>query len=153
MNLIKSIYNTPFEVDVSEKVGCVIVYIKHNGLVYSGMSCIHDEDSNFFSEKVGFTIALSRARISILEDELKKAREKYENKIRYYDEVLGYGAKIPAEVDPTGAFKQNIDRAESHIRSLRSAIKSEKASLRNYLDGHTKAIESVKRFREKDNNS
>ena len=109
MGLIHNIYTAPIVRQVSCGPECLVV-IKYNNHTYNGCAITHPDDEEFFSEKIGYGIALSRARIQILKDEKERLRQEYIDKMRLYNDVLGYGAKKPEEIDPTGAFRKNIDK-------------------------------------------
>ena len=49
------------------------VKLTYNGHNYYGFAYCHKEDKDFFSEKVGATIAHYRAMIKIYDDEIKRA--------------------------------------------------------------------------------
>lgn len=105
------------------------------------------------SKKVGHSIALSRARIQTLEYEYKNAKQIADNKYRLYREVIAYGSKTPSLVDPTGAFFKNTSRAMKRADDFQKALAKEKDSLKNYIEGQSKALISIRRFRDKDNKS
>ena len=92
MGLIHNIYTAPIVCQVSCGPECY-VGIKYNNRIYNGYAITHPDDEEFFSEKVGYSIALSRARIQILKDEKERLRQEYTDKMRLYNDVLGYGAK------------------------------------------------------------
>ena len=79
--------------------------------------------------------------------------ELYQLKNQFYQEVLGLGVKTPAEVDPLGAFNRNMMRCKYRADALKEALDKEKDMLHKYILGQDKAIESVKRFRQKADNN
>ena len=66
-----------------------------------------------------------------------------------YNDVLGYGIKIPEEVDPTGAFKKNIKRTYDRYLTLVEFLKEEEKGLDNYLKGQDEIVTRLKRNRRK----
>lgn len=147
MSAIKAIYNAKREFYVDDHYCDVYATIQYNGKLYRGSAALHPEDANFFSEKVGKTIALSRARQAALKDEITRAEEIAKVKYQMYQEVIAYGSKPPAEVDPTGAFLKNTIRALDRVGVLRGHLLSEQASLEEYLKAHKEALGIVKKMR------
>lgn len=149
MSAIKAIYQAPREFQIIHTDDCSAVYatIFYNGQIYEGIAFLHPEDRDFFSEKVGKTIALSRARQNALIDAIYKAQNIAEIKYRFYQEVIAYGSKSSAEVDPTGAFLMNASRASNRVRHLKATLKGEQDSLAAYLKDHKSALHTVKAMR------
>ena len=148
MGLIHNIYTAPIVCQVSCGPECLVV-IKYNNRTYDGYAYAHPDDEEFFSEKVGYSIALSRARIQILKDEKERLRQEYINKMRLYNDVLGYGAKKSEEIDPTGAFKKNIDKTLHRYFTITEALKQEQEGLKTYLEGQNTFIEKLKAYRKR----
>lgn len=66
MSLITAIYRAkPTYSPIGERD--IFTYIVYDGQAFCGQADCHPEDMDFFSEKVGKTIALSRARQEALE--------------------------------------------------------------------------------------
>ena len=116
-------------------------------------SNLSKRDEGFYSKKVGYNIALSRARIQALTYFYKQEKDKFNVRNQFYQEVLGLGAKTPTEVDPLGAFNRNMMRCKYRADALKEALDKEKNMLHKYILGHDKAIESVQRFRQKAENN
>ena len=155
MKLISAIYDAPVYItNYNENyVGVAIFYDGHN---WTGRAYLHPEDKDFYSPKVGRRIALSRARIKIMQYELKKMDEAIKQRELFYREVCGYGSKDYMEVDPTGSFRKNITRNKLRYEELLKKKEYEVRHLKNYLEGQRKAIATVKRMRaseQKDNNN
>lgn len=148
MGLIHNIYTAPILCQVSCGPECLVV-IKYNNRTYDGRAITHPDDEEFFSEKVGYSIALSRARIQILKDEKERLRQEYIDKMRLYNDVLGYGAKKSEEIDPTGAFKKNIDKTLHRYFTITEALKEEQEGLKAYLEGQNTFIEKLKAYRKR----
>lgn len=149
MNIIKTIYALPiYHFHTDDQCGESYVEIVYNGKVYKGFAQLHPQDAEFYSPRVGKAIALSKARMSLIKDRIQQAKKIAEIKYQLYQEVIGYGQKAPAEVDPTGAFLRNVIRAQANVRNLKTALKKERESLKNYLTGYSKATASVRKLRE-----
>ena len=148
MGLIHNIYTAPIVHQSRCGPECLIV-IKYNNRAYSGCATTHPDDEEFFSEKIGYGIALSRARIQILKDEKERLRQEYINKMRLYNDVLGYGAKKSEEIDPTGAFKKNIDKTLHRYFTVAEVLKEEQEGLKTYLPGQNTFIEKLKAYRKR----
>lgn len=154
MKLIKSIYKAPVVVkEYCEEQGITFVIINYNGKNFYGTAILSKQDEGFYSKKVGYNIALSKARIQALKYSYEKEKNKLNTRKQFYQEVLGFGAKTSAEVDPSNAFHHNIARIESRLSAIKSALDKEEDMLNKYIVGQDKAIESVKRFRRKANDN
>lgn len=154
MNLVKAIYKAPVVVKKYwEEKGATAVIIRYNGKDFCGTANLSKGDEGFYSKKVGYNIALSKARIEALEYFYKQERDKFNVRNQFYQEVLGLGVKTPAEVDPLGAFNRNMMRCKYRADALKEALDKEKDMLHKYILGQDKAIESVKRFRQKADNN
>lgn len=154
MNLVKAIYKAPVTVkEYWEEKGATVVIIHYNGKGFCGTANLSKRDEGFYSKKVGYNIALSRARIQALTYFYKQEKDKFNVRNQFYQEVLGLGAKTPAEVDPLGAFNRNMMRCKYRADALKEALDKEKNMLHKYILGQDKAIESVKRFRQKAENN
>lgn len=135
MGLISNIYNAPIERSGFLKENESYVVLLYKNKEYVGVAFVHPDDKDFASEKVGHGIALSRARIQILKDERQCLLQEYKDKMKMYNDVLGYGAKKPEEIDPTGAFMKNIERTRSRYLTTVEFLKEEEKGLDNYLKG------------------
>jgi hypothetical protein len=150
MSLVTSIYKAPI-VDTDFYDGLTGVCIKWNGQLYWGSSSCNDEDKDFQSNFVGQNIALSRARLEAMYAAKRSIEDEVKWKLRIYQEVTrGKGC---LENLPSPEVWRNYERAEKRLKSIKSAIKNEKVSLQEYIDGQAKAIESVRKFRDKGKNS
>lgn len=150
MGLIHNIYNAPIERSGFLKEHESYVVLLYKDKEYVGVAFVHPSDEDFASEKVGHGIALSRARIQILKDEKQRLLQEYKDKRRMYNDVLGYGTKTSEEVDPTGAFKNNIKRAYNRYLTIVEFLKEEEKGLDNYLKGQDEIVTRLRRNREKD---
>ena len=147
MSAIKAIYKAEKQFVVDDISSIIHAHIFYNGQWYRGEARLHPEDENFFSEKVGKTIALSRARQQALKEVLHEATVIADIKYQMYQEVTAYGSKAPAEVDPTGAMLLNTQRALLKVQTLKEQLLDEQANLNEYLKDHAKALRVVKRMR------
>lgn len=134
--------------NVDDFGGTMVIY-RHHGKMYSNSAWCHTADLDIYSPKVGRTIATMRVRVDILQDMVAELQQEVKNKQRMYNEVLGYGSKEPAEVDPTSAFKRNIEHAEGRLKKYEAALELAEASLRNYLEGQAQFAKSIRAMRAK----
>jgi hypothetical protein len=153
MSIATAIYKAPIVGKaVLPDAGEVSVIIQYNHRLYEGVALLHPEDQDFFSEKVGTNIALSRARIEALEDALIDLKTEAQVKAQMYLEVTRFGQEGDYTFfDPTDMFYQNQRKAQERAESLSRIIKKEKLILSKYLEGQARALESVKRFRARQN--
>lgn len=149
MSIIKTIYSlTP--VDRSRCANREIVMtITYNGKVYSGIAYCHPDDKDFSSRKVGQRIALSRARLQLLKSERDKVNEEVHWKRRVYTEVTNHNFTTKDGTPKFPELARNYQKAYDRLDRLNCAIKREEKSLKKYLEGLDKAIDSVTRLRNK----
>ena len=121
--IVDAIYNVDPEGEVFEEY-CV-AWITFQGKKYHGKSFIHHDDQDFFSEKVGLNIALSRARLAALKDKYNEAKIEAKYKNRMFLEATNYSGD-GSKVDPTGAFKAKVDKANKRVRRLAKLSKKKK---------------------------
>lgn len=152
IKIAKAIYNAKLHNSYyDENDGTTIIQIKYENHIFEGKAKLHQEDEGFYSKKVGYNIALSKARQQGLKWALKKEITRYNIKQAFYQEVLSYGQKESAEIDPIGAFKHNLKRSEARITAIKKIIKNEEKQLNEYLIAQDKALESIKRMRRQAN--
>lgn len=153
MNLIKAIYNAPIITkDYDESIGTTKIEIRYENRTFRGWAALSPEDKEFYSKKVGYNIALSKARINALEYYCKQEEKKYKQRFVFLQEVLGYGKKELAEIDPTNAFSRGVMHCKSRVVALEAAAAKEKEVLKKYIEGQDKAIVSIKNYRKANNN-
>lgn len=150
MSIVTRIYAIKPTVTVDEKYGEVVATIKFNNKSYIGTAVLHNEDAEFFSSKVGRTIAISKLRSAILKDEARIAKQEWQYKKQMYQEATKN--KEPADVDPYGAFEHNMKRAYYRYENLRQAMKNEDTYRREYIEAQAKALDSIRYYRNKANN-
>lgn len=139
MSAVSAIYKAKPEVFIDEKE--IMVTIQYNSLYYHGFADLNPKDKDFYSERVGTTIALSRARIDALKDALKEARNVYKYKYQFYHEIANDGW---AEVNN---FLGNVEKARKNMKRLQEALKAEKRGLNAYLKSQEKMIQTVRQMR------
>lgn len=142
MSIVNAIYKAP----IVRKAYCDIegtthIVIKYNGKYYGGWACTNDSDKEFFSKKVGKNIALSRARLKAMKAELKRCDTEYRERKIFAD--------LRTDLLKDHEMSLLINRSKWRCESLRLAIKREKNNLAKYIEGQDKAIQSVKKMREK----
>lgn len=146
MSIVKAIYAVKpryFHSIDNYNTRAIIKYCGHN---YMGRADVHPDDIDFTSTIVGRNIALSRARIAAMKAELKREKNEYDIKSKFF---------IQAEPMAESELRtiKLIKRAQLRCKNLRTAIKWEEDNLNKYLQGQAKAIESVKKFRAKQDTS
>ena len=121
----------------------------YNGQQYIGETWCCPKDIDFFSPRIGKRIARMRLYLNILNSERQKAKAEWLGKQRYYTEVLAFGEKNPAEIDPSGAFKRNLERAAARYKKLDATYKIVAQNLNNYLASLKKSHAIVQDYRDK----
>lgn len=129
-------------------VGVKLTYNGHN---YYGFACCHKEDAEFFSEKVGATIAHYRAMIKIYDDEIKRAEIAAQVLWSAYKDVIYNSQKDGIPVDPTSAFIIRVFKALDLVNRYKVQRTKLRIQLREYLKNHEKCLESVRTQRKTEN--
>ena len=129
-------------------VGVKLTYNGHN---YYGFACCHKEDAEFFSEKVGATIAHYRAMIKIYDDEIRHAEVAARVLWSAYKDVIYNSQDDGIPVDPTSAFITRVFKARDLVDRYKAQRASLRAQLREYLKNHEKCLESVRAQRKTEN--
>lgn len=129
----------------------VSVKLTYNGHNYYGMAYCHKEDAEFFSEKVGATIAHYRAMIKIYNDEIKRAEVAARVLWSAYKDVIYNSQKDGIPVDPTSAFITRVFKARDLVDRYKAQRASLRIQLREYLKNHEKCLESVRAQRKTEN--
>ena len=129
-----------------------VIKLRYQDRIYIGSATIHPNDKEFFSEKVGFNIALSRARIKIMEDVYKEAKQEALFKNRMLKEATNFGQLDISTIDPTGNFRAKVDKANKRAKKIRDALIKERKGQSIYIGSLKSMIESVRNLRAKKNN-
>ena len=129
-------------------VGVKLTYNGHN---YYGFACCHKEDAEFFSEKVGATIAHYRAMIKIYDDEIKRAEIAAQVLWSAYKDVIYNSQKDGIPVDPTNAFIVRVFKALDLVNRYKVQRTNLRIQLREYLKNHEKCLESIRTQRKTEN--
>lgn len=129
----------------------VSVKLTYNGHNYYGIAFCHEEDKDFFSEKVGATIAHYRAMIKIYDDEIKRAETTAQVLWSAYKDVIYNSQKNGVPVDPTGAFITRVFKARDLVDRYKVQRTSLRAQLKEYLQNHEKCLASIRAQRKTEN--
>ena len=129
-------------------VGVKLTYNGHN---YYGFACCHKEDAEFFSEKVGATIAHYRAMIKIYDDEIRRAEVAARVLWSAYKDVIYNSQDDGIPVDPTSAFITRVFKARDLVDRYKAQRTSLRTQLKEYLKNHEKCLESVRAQRKTEN--
>ena len=127
------------------------VKLTYNGHSYYGFACCHKEDAEFFSEKVGATIAHYRAMIKIYDDEIRRAEVAARVLWSAYKDVIYNSQEDGIPVDPTSAFITRVFKARDLVDRYKAQRASLRTQLREYLKNHEKCLESVRAQRKTEN--
>ena len=153
MSVVSAIYKAPMVAEaIDENIGGTIIGILYNGKMFIGSAKLSESDKDFYSYRVGRNIALSKARIEVINYEIKKSKKEMKYRYDFYQEATKYGKVSPAEVDPTGSFYRAITRYTTRISALKKALEKEKSNLNTYLENQEKALSIVRNFREGNTN-
>lgn len=129
----------------------VTVKLTYNGYNYYGTAFCHEEDKDFFSEKVGATIAHYRAMIKIYDDEIRRAEVAARVLWSAYKDVIYNFQEDGIPVDPTNAFIIRVSKALDLVDRYKVQRASLRTQLKEYLKNHEKCLESVRAQRKTEN--
>lgn len=127
------------------------VKLTYNGHNYYGFAYCHKEDKDFFSEKVGATIAHYRAMIKIYDNEIRRAEVAARVLWSAYKDVIYNSQKDGIPVDPTSAFITRVFKARDLVDRYKAQRASLRTQLKEYLKNHEKCLESVRAQRKTEN--
>lgn len=129
----------------------VSVKLTYNGHNYYGIAFCHEEDKDFFSEKVGATIAHYRAMIKIYDDEIKRAEAAAQVLWSAYKDVIYNSQEDGVPVDPTSAFITRVFKARYLVDRYKVQRAGLRAQLKDYLKNHEKCLASIRAQRKTEN--
>lgn len=129
----------------------VTVKLTYNGHNYYGIAFCHEEDKDFFSEKVGATIAHYRAMIKIYDNEIKRAEAAAQVLWSAYKDVIYNSQEDGVPVDPTSAFITRVFKARYLVDRYKVQRAGLRAQLKDYLKNHEKCIASIRAQRKIEN--
>lgn len=129
----------------------VSVKLTYNGHNYYGIAFCHEEDKDFFSEKVGATIAHYRAMIKIYDDEIQRAETAAQVLWSAYKDVIYNSQEDGVPVDPTSAFITRVFKARYLVDRYKVQRAGLRAQLKDYLKNHEKCIASIRAQRKTKN--
>lgn len=129
----------------------VSVKLTYNGHNYYGIAFCHEEDKDFFSEKVGATIAHYRAMIKIYDDEIKRAETAAQVLWSAYKDVIYNSQEDGVPVDPTSAFITRVFKARYLVDRYKIQRAGLRAQLKDYLKNHEKCLASIRAQRKTEN--
>ena len=129
----------------------VTVKLSYNGHNYYGIAFCHEEDKDFFSEKVGATIAHYRAMIKIYDDEIQRAETAAQVLWSAYKDVIYNSQEDGIPVDPTSAFITRVFKARYLVDRYKVQRAGLRAQLKDYLKNHEKCLASIRAQRKTEN--
>lgn len=129
----------------------ICVSLKYNGRRYRGYAFCHNDDLEFYSEKVGATIAHYRAMIKIYDDEIKRAEAAAQVLWSAYKDVIYNSQENGVPVDPTSAFITRVFKARYLVDRYKVQRAGLRAQLKDYLKNHEKCVASVRAQRKTEN--
>lgn len=135
-----------FKTDYKYNKGSAVYTIRYNNIIFTGRATCHPEDMDFESERVGLTIAESRANIAVLrhirdyelKPQLKILNHLYANMktSKHYD-PKSYEAKM---------LRSQIRALEKELATVNNGIADEQKFNKSYISGKDKLY---KRLRDK----
>ena len=149
MSLHSAIMNLEPTVEIFDND--VTVKLTYNGHNYYGIAFCHEEDKDFFSEKVGATIAHYRAMIKIYDDEIKRAETVAQILWSAYKDVIYNSQEDGVPVDPTSAFITRVFKARDLVDRYKVQRTGLRIQLKDYLKNHEKCIATIRAQRKTEN--
>ena len=150
MSLHSAIMHLEPTVDIFDD-DMISVKLTYNGHNYHGFAYCHKEDRDFFSKKVGATIAHYRAMIKIYDDEIRRAEVAARVLWSAYKDVIYNSQDDGIPVDPTSAFITRVFKARDLVDRYKAQRASLRTQLREYLKNHEKCLESIRAQRKTEN--
>ena len=124
--------------------GSAVCIIKYNGYDFVGRADCHPDDEDFESERVGLTIAESRANIKVLrhirnceiKPQLKILKHLFNNmKSSTYHDPYSYEAKM---------MRSQIHVIEKELATINNAIADEQKFIKDYINGKDKMYKRLR---------
>lgn len=124
--------------------GCATYIINYNGYCFVGEATCHPDDMDFESERVGLTIAESRANIKVLrhmrnfeiKPQLKILKHLYNNmKSSTYFNSNSYEARM---------VRSQIRAIKKELTAVNSGIADEQKFLKDYISGKDKMYKKLR---------
>ena len=130
--------------DYDKELGLSRCYIEYNGIFCDGQAKCHPDDMDFESERVGMTIAESRANIKVLmfmrdyevKPQLKILNHLYSNiKTSKHYNPNSYEAKM---------IRSQIRAIEKELATINNALADERKFLKDYTEGKEKLYQKLR---------
>ena len=124
--------------------GTAVCTITYKGLDFMGTAKCHEEDRDFESERVGMSIAESRANIKLLgfmRDNEIKPQLKILNHLLSNMKTSTYYNPISYEA---GMVRSQIRAIEKELTAINNAIADERKFLKDYIDGKDKLYKRLR---------
>jgi hypothetical protein len=156
MSFKTAIWNAPiFHEHADEKGKLCHIGICYNGHCYFGDAALHDDDKDFFSEKVGLHLAHMRAVKQAARVERDAAYKEWKILEKAFkDATFNLDEKATAA---NQLFKDVVIKAQRRYERRRDFVKELNWQICQYINAQDKAITSIKRQRElrakQDNNN
>ena len=124
--------------------GKAIYIIEYNGYRFVGEATCHPDDLDFESERVGLTLAESRANIKVLrhmrdcevKPQLKILNHLYSNmKTSKYYNPNSYEAKM---------LRSQIRAIENELTTIKNGIADEQKFIKDYIEGKDKLYKKLR---------
>lgn len=124
--------------------GNAIYIIEYNGYRFVGEATCHPDDLDFESERVGLTLAESRANIKVLrhmrdcevKPQLKILNHLYSNmKTSKYYNPNSYEAKM---------LRSQIRAIENELTTIKNGIADEQKFIKDYIEGKDKLYKKLR---------
>ena len=124
--------------------GVSLFVIYYNGHAFDGTAICHDDDKDFESERVGLTIAESRANIKVLrhirdceiKPQLKVLNHLLANmKTSKYYRPNSYEAKM---------LRSQIRAIEKELTTIKNGIADEQKFIKDYIEGKDKLYKRLR---------
>lgn len=148
MSLIEKIEATPVTTfEQNAFTGQCTISIRWYGKMFYGQAWCHAQDMDFYSPRFGRNLAALRAKEAILKYEKQKLEEEVKWKRIIYKEVTQSPYYAGIEV------RRNLNRAERRLETAAAALKAQRKVIKDYIIAQEKMVQSVRHFRNKDENN
>lgn len=127
-----------------ENLGWARCLVSYNGMSFEGGAACHPEDKDFSNERVGLTIAESRATIKALRYIRDHELKLQINILKHLYSNIQTSKNHNPKSHESRRIRSQIRALEEEKKIIDNAIADEKKTLRDYIDGKDKLYKRLR---------
>lgn len=132
------------EYNYDEKCGQAKCLVSYNGMSFEGCATCHPEDAEFANERVGLTIAESRANIKVLRF-IRDHEVKLElNILKHLYSNIQTSKNHNPKSHESRRIRSQIRALERELTEVNNMIADEKKFIKDYIDGKDKLYKRLR---------